>query len=292
MQKNTVLPKKDPFENITYGVLASEEITSFISDAKMPVTVETIGITHPNPHYFIKRKHNDYYVFEYVVSGKGYIVNDGKSYEVGAGDVYILEKGLSHKYWSDKTDAYEKIFINVYGDILGEMLKAYELSGLTVFHDSGCRQYFNELLQLAKNNTLNDAICYEAACLLFRIINTIAEKRATGEVRSSLARQIKQRLDAAVYGNITIETVAAELTVSKAQVIKKFSEVYGESPYHYYLNRKTDAAKRLLTTTGMQVSEISVSLGFSDEHYFSNLFKQKTGLSPKAYRKSALHEER
>ncbi len=290
MQKNTALPKIDPFGNITYGALASEETTTFISDAKTPITVETIGITHPNPQYFIERKHNDYYIFEYIVSGGGYIVNDGKSYEVGAGDVYILEKGTSHKYWADKKNPYEKIFINVYGDILGEMLKAYDLSGKVVFHESSCHQYFNELLQLAKNTTLNDAICYEAACLLFRIINTIAERRATGKVRSSLARQIKQRLDGAVFGTITVETIANEFSISNVLVIKKFSEVYGESPYRYYLNRKIDTAKRLLQYTGMQIREISVSLGFSDEHYFSNIFKQKTGLSPKAFRKNLLPE--
>jgi AraC-like DNA-binding protein len=285
MNKNTSIHKTDPLGNITYGVLASEEITTFICDTPTPVTVESIGITHPNPRYFIERKHNDYYVFEYVLSGKGYIINDGKSYEVGAGDVYILEKGFSHKYWGDQANPFEKIFINVFGDILGNILTAYGLSGVTVFHAEECKRFFVELLDLAKTNTLNDVICYDAACLLFHIINTLAEKRARGEVSSSLAKQIKQRLDGSVHGNVTIETIAAELSVSKAQVIKKFSEAYGESPYHYYLNRKIEVAKKLLKTTHMMVCEISTSLGFSDEHYFSNVFKEKTGLSPNAFRK-------
>ena len=47
---------------------------------------------------------------------------------------------------------------------------------------------------------------------------------------------------------------------------------------------KMEYGKRLLKNTRLMVREISEYLGFCDEHYFSYLFKQKTGNSPLTYR--------
>ncbi|MBR5569401.1 MAG: AraC family transcriptional regulator [Oscillospiraceae bacterium] len=40
------------------------------------------------------------------------------------------------------------------------------------------------------------------------------------------------------------------------------------------------------TETTHSIRSIANHLGFSDEHYFANVFKQKTGFSPSQYRKS------
>ena len=47
-----------------------------------------------------------------------------------------------------------------------------------------------------------------------------------------------------------------------------------------------EAAKGLLVTTSLRVSEIADRLGYSDLAYFSNNFKRITGHSPSEYRKA------
>ena len=44
-------------------------------------------------------------------------------------------------------------------------------------------------------------------------------------------------------------------------------------------------AKNLIINTDFSIGEIGSSLGYSDQHYFSNIFKSKTGFSPLSYRK-------
>ena len=61
---------------------------------------------------------------------------------------------------------------------------------------------------------------------------------------------------------------------------REFKRYYGVTPYQYILDRKIAVARRLLLVTNMKVFEISAQLGFSDEYYFSDLFKAKTGVSP------------
>lgn len=49
-------------------------------------------------------------------------------------------------------------------------------------------------------------------------------------------------------------------------------------------NRVILEAKRLMQVSAKSVKEIAFELGFSDLAYFSNFFKDKTGLSPRAFR--------
>ena len=58
------------------------------------------------------------------------------------------------------------------------------------------------------------------------------------------------------------------------------------TPYEYHLKNKIDRAMLLLETSDLSIKEIAFSLGFSDEHYFSDIFKRKTGIKPTHYRKS------
>ena len=44
-------------------------------------------------------------------------------------------------------------------------------------------------------------------------------------------------------------------------------------------------AKKLLTTSGISISEISDSIGYTDQSYFGKVFKKSTGFTPLEYRK-------
>ena len=50
------------------------------------------------------------------------------------------------------------------------------------------------------------------------------------------------------------------------------------------MNKKVETAKRLLLYSRLSVKEIAARLSFSDQYYFSNYFKRKTGAAPRTYR--------
>lgn len=286
MRHNTKDRLVDPFNNIKYGDVSDEDITHFVYDADVPIRVECIGISHPNPEYYIERKHSDYYVFEYVLDGIGHIVCDGKQYEVHKDDVYILPYGSSHKYWADKITPYEKIWINIKSSIITEIMNAYGLKEKIVFKNSGCKPLFIELFRLAENTMFNDEVCYTAAEIIFRIINKLAQNEHNKTRASAVAKSTRVMLDDNIYGNITVDKIAETLVVSKVHVISEFKKYYRTTPYAYYMERKLEIAKEMLATTSMRINEIAETLGFCEQNYFSSLFKKKIGLSPEAYRKS------
>ena len=77
---------------------------------------------------------------------------------------------------------------------------------------------------------------------------------------------------------------ACSMSVSKVKLI--FKEQCGVSPIAYFISLKIDEAKRLIAETPMNFTQISEYLGFTSAHYFSKLFKKKTGMTPSEYSKS------
>ena len=276
----------DPKKNITYGSCRKEHFEMFSSNPTKayPLRVEMIGITYPDRDYFIERKHADYFVFEYVVSGKGYIEQGDNRWTVGEDCVYILQPGASHRYGADARHPYQKLWINFFSDIMTDVLAAYGLSSQTVFPDSGCRKYFDELLELAQQYTVNDEVYLKVSDILFRMVMKLARRANGGNKASTLANSVKNALDASVYRKVTVEMIADQLSISKSQMTREFKRYYGVTPYRYILDRKIAVARRLLLVTDMKVFEISAQLGFADEYYFSDLFKAKTGVSPLKFR--------
>ena len=79
--------------------------------------------------------------------------------------------------------------------------------------------------------------------------------------------------------------LAEEICLSPSQLTRVFRAAYGQTPYRYLLGRRLETACLLLRGTSLPVREIAAHLCFSDEHYFSSLFRQKIGVSPLAYRR-------
>ena len=72
--------------------------------------------------------------------------------------------------------------------------------------------------------------------------------------------------------------------ISESGFYALFKQWSGNSPVDYRNNIRMNAAKSMLENTNMQISEISFSVGFDDQYYFSRIFKKLTGVSPRAFR--------
>jgi AraC-like DNA-binding protein len=56
------------------------------------------------------------------------------------------------------------------------------------------------------------------------------------------------------------------------------------SAIDYIAKIRIDKARALLVETDMDIKEIAYRLGFSNQQYFSTLFKKATNMSPSSYR--------
>lgn len=86
---------------------------------------------------------------------------------------------------------------------------------------------------------------------------------------------------------ISCGSLARELGYSESYVRSIFKKEGGSSVQAVINRVRLSSAKRLLRTTGMSITEIAFSVGFTDSNYFSAFFKKQVGKTPKEYRKAA-----
>lgn len=87
------------------------------------------------------------------------------------------------------------------------------------------------------------------------------------------------------YGDISLADVADAVNLNPSYFSNYFKRFTGES-YSNYLNKvRIEESKRLLQTD-CSISEIAQRVGFSDQSYFTNVFKKIEGISPNRWRKA------
>ena len=85
--------------------------------------------------------------------------------------------------------------------------------------------------------------------------------------------------------DISLETAADFAGVSSFYLSKLFKEEKGETFINYISDKRLEKSRQLLESTGLSIKEITAEVGYNDQNYFSRIFKNKYGLSPKEYRK-------
>ncbi|MCQ2399060.1 MAG: AraC family ligand binding domain-containing protein [Clostridia bacterium] len=104
------------------------------------------GETRPNPDYIqthtLSKDLWNYYNFEYIVSGRGYIETPTKSFTVEQGDLYFLSKMREHKYYSDPEQPFHKYFICVSGTFVDGILNLHGLTQDVVVVKKNVGKYF------------------------------------------------------------------------------------------------------------------------------------------------------
>lgn len=83
---------------------------------------------------------------------------------------------------------------------------------------------------------------------------------------------------------IKINDVAKRFKMSSRNFSRRFKQATDYSPLNYLQRIRIDAAKDLLKTSNLSISEVMLNVGYQDPTHFTRLFKQKNGTTPRQYR--------
>jgi DNA-binding response OmpR family regulator/nitrogen-specific signal transduction histidine kinase len=82
-----------------------------------------------------------------------------------------------------------------------------------------------------------------------------------------------------------VSQLCSELSVSRAQLYRKFKSVSNKTVADYFKSLRLYKAKELLLTTDLNVTEVTFMVGFKNISYFSREFSHEFGKSPSEFRK-------
>ncbi len=253
-------------------------------ESGMSFFVQQCGITYSHAPYFIWRSCSDIYVIEYVTNGEGTVICNGKEYTVRAGDTYLLPVGSDHKYFASKKDPFEKKWINLKGELCAHLIDAYGLKNKVCFSGISIEKYLDQFIQFLQADPDSEDINREGAIIFHKIAQTLS--RSQKKKSPTYVEKAKKLIDDNIYKKLSADNIAHEVGLSVSRLGKLFKESYGTTVYSYILQRKIEVSQNLLSDSLLQIGQIADMLGFADEHYFSNVFKSKVGMTPTAYRKN------
>jgi AraC-like DNA-binding protein len=112
---------------------------------------------------------------------------------------------------------------------------------------------------------------------------------AAGSITGGLAAwqvgRVRAYIDSNLHRTIHIRDLSAVARRSPAHFSRKFKLAVGDSPHAYVVRRRLERACHLMMTSAEPLSEIALSVGFSDQAHLCRLFRQAFGQSPAHWRR-------
>ena len=265
----------------------------YVSDLKTHIKKNKSYITHPH-------KHNSYLCILFT-KGFGTHEIDFTSYEVKPGSLFLIAPGQTH-HWtlSDDIDGYifthtqtfydihytnERIaqfpfFQSIYNHPLLE-LKMSDTQAIIALFDSILAEYTSQL-PFKQQMILNYvSIVYSTLSRLYisKSKNFTSNSSRYIETYHQFEHLIEQHYSTekspSKYADLLNITPKHLNRITKSNTNKTATDVI--------IERVLLEAKRKMVHSKSSLSEIAYALGYEDYAYFSRVFKQKEGISPKDF---------
>ncbi|WP_016741126.1 MULTISPECIES: helix-turn-helix domain-containing protein [Bacillales] len=161
-----------------------------------------------------------------------------------------------------------------------------EVEVLAVSTPASFLTVLEELSQLTRKRDYSSFLRSQA--LLYELLGVVydeqkkKEEMGIGAIEETIAYMQKHYRESLELGSLPR---LAGLTPSS--YCRAFKRVTGMTPGEYLTGLRMEHAKELLAHSGGSVKDLARNVGYTDELYFSRLFKKREGLSPQIYRKQS-----
>jgi AraC family transcriptional regulator len=98
-------------------------------------------------------------------------------------------------------------------------------------------------------------------------------------------RQVLDYVRSNLSQDLSIIDLAQVAGMSPYYFLRLFKKSMHVTPRQYIIQTRIDRAKELLRSRELSIADISLQCGFTNQSHFSNVFRQITDTTPKAYRR-------
>ena len=248
------------------------------------------------PGYHFAGEQHQFFELTYVDTGTLYTEVDGVSYKLGEKDLIIYGPGLFHSQHTDnQAVSYVTIMFNMenispdlpedwYSVLTNRVFpynkKVYTLIKTLVQESSTGAPYTDSLMHCLLTETI---------VRLLQGVYTTPTVQPSSVVRQNyqdeLFEQILSFVESKLYEPLTVADICQQFSLSRSTLQLLFKNAVNQSPKKYISDMKLERSCQMLRENKYTISEISLKLGYSSIHYFSNAFNQKYHISPSEYAK-------
>lgn len=262
-----------------------DEFQTVINPDEYPFWIPQYGITHKDTSYHEIRMSSDVSCIEYIISGSGTIISDNQSFIVNKGDTYMLVEGSNVNYYSNPDDPFEKIWINIKGELAKKIIEVYNLQSTMLFRNTNTYNMIKEIHNVCQSETNPQVIQDKVSAMFLNLIQFLYRNQKKINLKSDTIDMFRYYIDCHITENTKLSTVAQLSNINLDHAIRVFKKKYGLTPHQYIIESKIKIAKSMLKATNKPISEIASLLEFNDPHNFSALFQKHVGVRPSVFRK-------
>lgn len=134
---------------------------------------------------------------------------------------------------------------------------------------------------------------FVAATLLRQLLIWVTQnnmKQSKNQAMSLKIDRIIEYMRQNINKKITLEELSNIAKLSTFYLSRTFNEATGYPIIMYFNKMKIEKAKELLIEGNKKVKDVAYELGYTNEFYFSRMFKRVEGLSPKEFYSKNVYE--
>lgn len=241
-----------------------------------------------HPDFRIDRQSFDNYVVMHTMAGRLICCQNGEKIAAAPGESILMDLHKPHLYYFDTAPS-RIAWAHLNGAPVTLLLQklAQHTSLPRKIRSPEVLPALERLFELSDRPDPN---IFAQSAQGYALLMLFLEEGLSGGVRENPRRQeFKQEAWHLIAHNLhrelTVEELAAGMSLSKYHFIRTFHEAFGLPPLQFILQEKIRRAQYRLACTPETVTVIAESLGFSSPGYFARVFRKETGFSPSEYRR-------
>ncbi len=243
-------------------------------------------------HVCVREKGCPEVIFIYCAEGNGWCEIAGHRHEINKDQLLVITGSTAHVYgtskitpwtihWFHAVDSNVPIYLELFG--VSKDRPVLPLGG-----DVHLFSLFEEVLKGLEHGFTSSHLIYAAHSLTHLMGLILRHKDEFGYGAISVRERITKSVDfmkGHLREPLKVETLAALVNLSRSHYTTSFRRVTGYAPLSYLNHLRMQQAVQLLNTTDWPIKQISDSLGFSDQFYFSRAFSKMHNHSPSEHRR-------
>lgn len=264
-----------------------------IYDEKMPFKlIHTVhDDVQPNQILFSSHWHEHLELW-YLKKGKAIISHGGLQHILNDGDLSIANSNELHSGYAMSNDMDYFCIIIDPKFFSGEIPHGHFMFENFISGDDKIKKYFEEIFEEYQSHAVGFDMAIKAQIyeMLVYLLRNHIYRRITLDAYISRSNKLERIKPVMKYiennynDDISYAELAKLLNVSKYHFCHLFKEATGKTVVQYINDIRLDKAYNLLKNTDMNITQVSMSVGFNDMNYFSRLFKKYKNMAPSKVR--------
>lgn len=236
----------------------------------------------------------------FITSGKGSILIGNKRFQIKEGMLFYLCPEVLHSIETNKKEPicflsvhFSYAYVSFYDSkwAIEDKVEMLPLqSGLELKDYYQVEELFKKLVdswdaKLPAYEFITKTLFQQLLIAIYQNIRKQNQNYATSLKVEKIIQYMHQNID----NKVTLTELSEMVQLSSTYLSRVFKEITGYSVIEFFNKIKIDKAKEIIMEGDKKVKEVAQALGFTDEFYFSKVFKRIEGISPSEYYSRNVH---